>query len=220
MWWCSPSNQAADPCVETSLGVPITGDQILQNTKDSLKAGGVSLVQTNSTNAKGVLTVSNSAGGSFQKYSGLLAGATGRGALVSLGGCAVGPIAVGIPPTVVGGLDAGTLTFTGPAGPAVPLPIELGIKGMYGAILAAGGIPSSGGNFHLHGLGRSGCGFLYFHRHCGALIVQWSNRIRQSVEVKEPTSTPPEPVKVKVPPEDGIPPAARSRPYMPLIRAR
>ena len=38
-----------------------------------------------------------------------------------------------------------------------------------------------------------------------------------TVEEKEPTSTPPEPVKVKAPPEDGIPPVARLAPYEPLI---
>jgi hypothetical protein len=30
-------------------------------------------------------------------------------------------------------------------GPAVPLPLDLGIKGEYGATLAAGAIPSTGG---------------------------------------------------------------------------
>ena len=38
-----------------------------------------------------------------------------------------------------------SITLAGPVGPAVPLPLDLGIKGEYGATLAAGAIPSTGG---------------------------------------------------------------------------
>src|SRR5579864_9254917 len=38
-----------------------------------------------------------------------------------------------------------------------------------------------------------------------------------TVAVNLPTSTPPDPVNVKVPPDDGIPPAPRIAPYSPLI---
>ena len=53
------------------------------------------MVQTNDTNAKGVRTVTNSAGAGFFKISGLLADATGRGDNLSPGGCAVYPISHG-----------------------------------------------------------------------------------------------------------------------------
>lgn len=169
-----PIHPGGGSCVEPALG--ITGDQILQNTQDTLKAGVVGVVQTNSTNSQGVLTVTNSAGASFQKYSGLLAGATGRGALVSPGGCAVGPIAGGIAPSLVGGLDPGTITFTGPAGPAVTLPLELGIKGMYGAVLATGGIPSSGGTFTFTGSGGADVGSFTSTVTFSNPIFNWTNQ--------------------------------------------
>jgi len=167
-----PIHPGGGSCVEPVLG--ITGDQILQNTQDTLRSGVLGLVQTNSTNSKGVLTVSNSAGASFQKYTGLLAAATGRGGLVSPGGCAVGPLSAGGPLTQVG-LDPGTITFTGPAGP-VTLPLELGIKGMYGAILATGGIPSSGGTFTFSGSGGVDVGSFSSTVTLSNPILNWTNQ--------------------------------------------
>jgi len=170
-----PIHTGGGSCVEGALGGTITGDQILQNTQDTLKAGGVTLVQTNSTNAKGVLTVTNSAAASFQKYTGLLAAATGRGALVSAGGCAVGPLVAGAGLTLVG-LDAGTITFAGPTGPAIPLPLQLGIKGSYGASLATGGIPSSGGAFTFTGSGGVDVGSFSSTVTLSNPILNWTNQ--------------------------------------------
>jgi len=152
-----PIHQGGGTCVEPGTGgVSITGDQILKDTQDTLKSGGLTLLQTNDTNAKGVLTVTNSAGAAFFKDSGLLAGATGRGDILSPGGCAVYPIITGGPLTIVG-LDAGSITFAGPTGPAIPLPIQLGIKGEYGATLTPG-IPSTGGTFTFTGTGGADVG--------------------------------------------------------------
>ncbi len=152
-----PIHQGGGTCVEPGTGgVTITGDQILKDTQDTLKIGGLTLLQTNDTNAKGVLTVTNSAGAAFFKDSGLLAGATGRGDILSPGGCAVYPIITGGPLTIVG-LDAGSITFAGPTGPAIPLPIQLGIKGEYGATLTPG-IPSTGGTFTFTGTGGADVG--------------------------------------------------------------
>jgi uncharacterized protein (TIGR03437 family) len=170
-----PIHPGGGSCVEAALGTTITGNQILQGTQDTLKAGGVSLVQTNATNTKGVLSVTNGAGASFQKYNGLLAAATGRGALVSAGGCAVGPLVAGGPITQ-SGLDAGTLTFTGPSGPAIPLPVELGIKGLYGAALATGGIPSSGGVFTFTGSGGADVGSFTSTVTLSNPILNWTNQ--------------------------------------------
>jgi len=168
-----PIHPGGGSCVEPILG--ITGDQILQNTQDTLKAGALGVVQTNSTNANGVLTVTNSAGASFQKYTGLLSAATGRGGLVSPGTCAVGPLTAGGPLTPVG-LDAGTITFTGPAASAITLPLQLGIKGMYGAILADGAIPSSGGAFTFSGSGGPDVGSFTFTVTLSNPIFKWTNQ--------------------------------------------
>jgi hypothetical protein len=152
-----PIHQGGGTCVtQLAAGRTITGDQILKDTQDTLKAGSLSVIQTSVTDAKGIRTVTGSAGASFFKSTGLLAGATGRGDNLSPGGCAVYPIIAGGPITIVG-LDAGSLTLTGPSGLAVALPELLGIKGQNGAILAAGVIPS-GGTFTFKGSGGADVG--------------------------------------------------------------
>ncbi len=154
-----PIHPGGGTCVDPGAdGAAITGDQILKDTQDTLRTGGLSVLQTNTTNSKGVLTVANSAGASFYKFSGLLAGAVGRGGNVSLGGCSTAPVTGGINTVTLTGLDAGSITFTGPSGPAVPLPLELGMTGLYGLSLAAGGIPSSGGTFTFSGSGGADVG--------------------------------------------------------------
>jgi len=170
-----PIHPGGGSCVETSIGGTITGDQILLNTKDTLKAGGVTLVQTNSTNAKGVLTVTNSAAASFQKYTGLLAAATGRGALVSADGCAVGPLVAGGPLTLAG-LDAESIRLTGPAGLALPLPSQFGLAGAYGATLPAGAIPASGGSFTFMGSGGTDVGVFTSTVTLSNPILNWTNQ--------------------------------------------
>jgi uncharacterized protein (TIGR03437 family) len=152
-----PIHQGGGTCVKQgTAGATITGDQILKDTQDTLKAGGLTVLLTSDTNAKGVLTVSSSAGASFFKSTGLLAGATGRGDNLSPGSCGVYPIITGGAITVVG-LDAGTVTLTGPANLSVPLPPQLGIKGNDGAALAANVIPA-GGTFTFTGSGGADVG--------------------------------------------------------------
>jgi hypothetical protein len=87
----------------------------------------------------------------------------------------VGPLVAGGPLTQVG-LDAGTITFTGPAGPPVTLPLELGIKGMYGAILSAGAIPSSGGTFTFTGSGGADVGSFTSTVTLSNPIFNWTNQ--------------------------------------------
>jgi uncharacterized protein (TIGR03437 family) len=152
-----PIHQGGGICVkQLTAGATITGDQILKDTQDTLKGGSLTVIQTNGTDAKGIRTVTGSAGASFFKSSGLLAGATGRGDNLSPGSCAVYPIITGGAITVVG-LDAGSVTLTGPTGPAIPLPPQLGIKGNDGAALAAGVIPA-GGAFTFNGSGGADVG--------------------------------------------------------------
>jgi uncharacterized protein (TIGR03437 family) len=152
-----PIHQGGGTCVKQgTAGATITGDQILKGTQDTLRAGSLGVLQTNDLNAKGVRTVSSSAGASFFKSTGLLAGATGRGDNLSPGSCAVYPIITGGAITVVG-LDAGLVTLTAPTGPAIPLPPQLGIKGNDGATLAATVIPA-GGVFTFTGSGGADVG--------------------------------------------------------------
>ena len=153
-----PIHPGGGTCVkQLTGGRSITGDQILKDTQDTLKIGSLSVIQTNVTNAKGILTVTNTAGASFLTYTGLLAGASVRGDNLSPGSCDVGPIITGGTITVVG-LDAGSVTLTGPAGLAITLaPQYGGVTGDYGATLAAGVIPS-GGTFTFNGSGGADVG--------------------------------------------------------------
>ena len=58
-----PIHPGGGTCVKPLIGgTTVSGDQILAQTQDTIKGGSITVLQTNSTNAKGVLTVSNSAG--------------------------------------------------------------------------------------------------------------------------------------------------------------
>jgi uncharacterized protein (TIGR03437 family) len=171
-----PINQGGGTCVEPQdAGLTITGAQILQDTQDTLTGGVLTLGQTNATNASGTRTVTNSANASFAKISGLLAGATGRGGVVSPGGCWVAPVIAGGPLTVTG-LDAGGVNLTGPAGLDVSLPPQLGIKGVFGATLAGGAIPSSGGTFTFKGLGGADVGPFTSTVILSSPMLTWTNQ--------------------------------------------
>ena len=151
-----PIHQGGGTCVsQLTADRTITGDQILKETQDTLRVGSLTVLQTNAINAKGVRTVASSAGASFFKFSGLLADAAPREDL-SPGSCAVGPVMTGGQITTVG-LDAGSITLTGPAGLAIPLPEQLGLQGQNGATLAAGVIPA-GGTFTFTGSGGADVG--------------------------------------------------------------
>ncbi len=154
-----PIHQGGGTCVKRlTAGRTITGDQILKDTQDTLKVGGLTVLQTNVTDAKGVRTVTSSAGASFFKDSGLLDGAVGRGDNLSPASCAVYPTIAGVNTLTLVGLDAGSITFTGPAGLAMTLaPDYGGLKGNFGAILAAGVIPA-GGTFTFSGSGGADVG--------------------------------------------------------------
>jgi uncharacterized protein (TIGR03437 family) len=171
-----PIHPGGGTCVEPQTGgLTITGDQILKNTQDTYRGGSLGLIQTNTTNAKGILTVTNNASGGFAKISGLLAGAVGRGGIISPGGCSVYPIIGGGPLTITG-LDAGSITVTGPTGPAVAMPTQLGIKGQYGAILAASGIPPSGGTFTFKGTGGADVGAFTATAIMSNPLFNWTNQ--------------------------------------------
>ncbi len=153
-----PINPGGGTCVEQGRGMPITGAQILHNVQDTLNAGVLSVLETNVTSAKGVLTVTNSAGAGFDHETGLLAGATGRSGIITPGGCWVARSVAGGPLTIAG-LDAGSISLTGPAGLAIALPpAGADDPGGYGATLAAGAIPSTGGTFTLTGSGGADVG--------------------------------------------------------------
>jgi uncharacterized protein (TIGR03437 family) len=166
-----PIHPGGGACIEPTTG--ISGDQILRNTQNTLKAASIGLVQSDSTNAKGVHTVSTSANAAFQKYDGLLAAATGQ--LVSPGGCVVGPLIAGGTLSLTG-LDAGNITLSGPSGLSVTLAALSGFKGVYSANLADGAIPSSGGAFTFQGSGGVDVGQFTSTVTLSNPILAWTNQ--------------------------------------------
>ena len=165
-----PIHGGGGVCVDPTSG--LNGSQILQGTQDALRTGLVSLVQTNAPGSGATRTVTNSANASFQKYTGLLASATGQ--IVSPGGCVVGPI-IGASVPSLEGLEAGTISLTGPAGLAVTLASQFGLKGAFTASLAAGAIPSSGGTFTFHGSGGTDVGSFTTAITLANPLLTWTN---------------------------------------------
>jgi len=146
-----PVHSGGGSCFEPVGGY--TGDQILAMTQNVIKGGQLSLGQTNNTSTKGVVTISDFADASFEKYNGLTAAATGL--QVTRGGCAVGPLVAGGAISLAG-LDPGTITLTGPSNLSVNLRMQ--IAGAFNATLPAGAIPSTGGTFTFTGSGGKDIG--------------------------------------------------------------
>jgi hypothetical protein len=118
--------------------------------------------------------VSSSAGASFFKDTGLLAGAAGRGDNLSPGTCAVYPVIGGGKLTVTG-LDAGTITLTGPAGLSITLAPQLGLTGENGANLTADVI-SAGGTFTFKGSGGADVGSFTSTLTIATPNFKWTNQ--------------------------------------------
>ena len=143
-------NDGGGACIDAPSG--LNGNQILPPNGKALRAGLVSLVQTNSTGKKGV-TITNSANAAFEQYTGLYPSRNP----VSPGGCLLIQGLTPVPFPNITGLDTGAITFTGPDGAPVTLKSQ-GIKGAFYSILPAGGIPQSGGTFTFKGAGGTDVG--------------------------------------------------------------
>jgi uncharacterized protein (TIGR03437 family) len=164
-----PVYAGGGPCVEQSQGTQLTGTQILQDTQDTLKGGTLNLGLSSGPNGASV-----NASAAFEKISGLLAAGTGRGGVISPGGCAVGPIVAG-GPLSISGLDTGAITLTGP--PALSLTLgSQGIKGAFGANLPGTAIPSSGGIFTFKGAGGTDVGSFTSTVTFTNPILTWTNK--------------------------------------------
>jgi uncharacterized protein (TIGR03437 family) len=163
-----PIAHGGGACIDTLTG--LNGQQVAAA---NVRTGLVSLVQTNSPNNSGAIVVSNSANAAFGRYAGLAQAATG--AVAAPGGCVAFPIFVGGPVTFTG-LDAGVITLSGPSGPDVTLRSQLGIRGAYNALLAAGAIPSSGGTFTFRGAGGADVGSFTTSIELSGPLMNWTNR--------------------------------------------
>ena len=163
-----PINNGGGTCVDSLTG--LNGQQVAAA---NVRTGLVSLVQTNSPNNAGAIVVSNAANAAFGRYGGLAEAATGLTA--APGACVVFPIIAGGPVTFTG-LDAGVITLSGPAGLEVTLRSQLGIRGAYNALLAAGAIPQSGGTFTFKGAGGTDVGSFTSTVVLNNPLMTWTNR--------------------------------------------
>jgi len=130
-----PVQPGGGECKDVESG--LTGSQI--NPPATARAGLIELVHSE-TPSKSV-PISNSASASFEKYSGVYIPSNN----VSPGSCIfLGPPPATIP-TVTPGLDAGSITLTGPGGLSTKLsPV---VKGYSTSVLSNTAIPASGGVF-------------------------------------------------------------------------
>ena len=159
-----PVNSSGGACIDSVDG--LTGNQLAPSSSQTIKTGLVT-IQANTMN--NVLT--NSAGATFEAFTGFYSPNKG----VSPGGCIVDYLK----PATIGsitGLDAGTITLTGPNGLSLTLPPSpLGIKGMSGETLSATAIPQTGGTFTFKGSGGADVGPFTAVLNFSNSLLSWTN---------------------------------------------
>jgi uncharacterized protein (TIGR03437 family) len=156
-----------------------TGDQILAMTQNIIKGGQLTIGQTSNTSAKGVVTVSDSADASFEKYNGLTAAATGL--QVTEGGCTVGSLVAGGAISLAG-LDPGAIKVTGPGGLSVALTQQ--VKGSFYGALPASSIPATGGALTFTGTGGADVGSFTTTLTWTNPLFNWTNQSAVATIVK------------------------------------
>jgi uncharacterized protein (TIGR03437 family) len=157
-------------CVDPIFGVPGSQAQTLSG-QTSVNSGVVGVFQITSpgTGVSG-LAISN-----FDSYSGAAYGdATG---LVSLGGCVINQSATSTLTTrAFTGLDAGTITVTGPSGNTITLSAQSSVVGQSLALLPSGYIPATGGTFSFKGTGGANVGAFTTSVVFPNPVLSWTNQ--------------------------------------------
>lgn len=162
-----PVQSGGGPCVDSVSG--LSGSQITPASR-TLRTGLVALTQTAKVAANGAITYSTNSDAAFETYQGIYSPTNP----ISPGGCLVNNLTPVSPGTFVG-LDAGSISLTGPSGIAVTLALQNGIKGAFNAALAAGGIPQSGGAFTFQGTGGADVGKFTSSVAFDNPILSWTN---------------------------------------------
>lgn len=163
-----PIRAGGGACVDQQTG--LNGSQVAPGGSQTIKTGFVGLIQSDTTTSRG-RTLSSSATGAFQKYTGLYSPSNS----VSPGGCILNdltPVPIGAP----SGLDAGTITLTGPSGAPVTLGLQAGLKGAYFATLPTGTIPTTGGTFTFKGAGGADVGSFTSVLTLTSPVLTWTNQ--------------------------------------------
>lgn len=161
-----PISKAGGECVDAATG--LTGSRISPGVKTKFRAGLASLI-LNSPNTS-PRKIEYTADGSFASYTALT---YDPGNSLSPGGCIIRvPVT---PPGVSVGLDAGSLSLTGPNSLNVTLPLQFGIKGLFASNLPDGAIPQTGGTFTFKGTGGADVGSFTSTLNLSNPLLTWTN---------------------------------------------
>lgn len=164
-----PINPGGGACTDPQTG--LNGNQISPSGGQTLRTGLVSLGQTNEPASGGNRRVTNSANAAFVRYTGLYV----PNRALSPGGCILQDITP-VPFPGITGLDVGAITLTGPSGLAVTLGPQVGVRGVFFSLLAAGAIPSSGGTFTFRGSGGANVGPFTSTLTLSNPLLTWTNQ--------------------------------------------
>ncbi len=160
-----PIAPAGGACSDSAFG--ITGAGLSQlNGQTTVKSGATFVGQMT---ASGV--TQNLAAASFASYTGA---SYGSGTFISIGSCIVSQSPSGGGGGTSTGLDAGTLSLTGPAGSYSLMSLR---KGSYVAQLPSSAITSSGGSFVFNGGGGADVGALMSTINLPNPLLNWTNQI-------------------------------------------
>jgi hypothetical protein len=162
-----PINPGGGACVDAETG--LNGNQLRPGVPTSFRTGLVGVLLSNQPDGKGGRTVDYGASGAFVKYSGIAYDPVNS---VSAGGCIMLQT---VTPIVTVGLDAGSLTLSGPNGLDVTLGLQFGIKGIFNAQLPAGAIPPTGGVFTFKGSGGADIGSFTSTINVANPLLTWTN---------------------------------------------
>ena len=151
-----PINAGGGACTDPNLGIGGTTASTLSG-KTTVNYGFVGVIESTEPGigSSSAPTTTSTAGGIFQSVSGVQFASTANSGYASIGSCIVTAAttssSTGTIPTITG-LDAGTVTVTGPAGTETLNTIS-GYLGIYEATLPSGFIPPAGGSYTFNGTG-------------------------------------------------------------------
>lgn len=162
-----PINPGGGACVDSETG--LDGTMFRPGVPTSFRTGLVGVLLSNQPDGKGGRTIDYESSGAFVKYSGIAYDPVNS---VSAGGCIMLQT---VTPILTVGLDAGSLTLTGPNGLDVTLALQFGIKGIFNAQLPAGSIPPTGGVFTFKGSGGADIGSFTSTINVANPLLTWTN---------------------------------------------
>jgi hypothetical protein len=146
-----PIAPGGGPCSDPVTGM--TGSQVAPQGGLTIRGGFVTLIRSNASSARSGRTVTSSADGAFEKYSGVYPHTNS----LAPGGCIINDLTPAPIPGITG-LDPGKITLQGPGGLNTTMPSQFGIKGAFYSDLSSTPIPDTGGTYTFQGSGGADVG--------------------------------------------------------------